>query len=318
MLQKILLCLFFSSFHFSFLAIAAEANEPYSSISEAEVKSKPVDIDDDITNAKLRAESGAKKKYFLRSSLTYNGGPISQPLSELSPDLNTFNPNLQVSTLLFGSLGASYRLNESDNLSLSGSLGIRQPFQSHTNRDFAKEFNLLNPTLTWSKATFSTVQMFTSVSATRLTSESSQTSGSLGSLDVSQTLLHSLIVIPIDIGLTISAGTTFFKDLASQFCVAGYGQPICFPRRDAYMSLLPYFEYRISDRLSINTSLNAFYFYHTKNDALVFNREGIAVQTFGLGYALTRDIYISPYVQFVPQVLRAARTITTISATINL
>lgn len=317
MLKKILICLIVSCC-FDFFIFFAEANDSHSSISESEVKSKSIDIDEGITNAKLRAESGAKKKYFVRSSLTYNGGPISQPLSQLSPDLNTFNPNLQVSTLLFGSLGASYRLSESDNLSLSGSLGIRQPFQSQTNRDFVREFNLLNPTLTWSKATFSAFQMFTSVSATRLTSESSQISGSVGSLDLSHTLLHSLVVLPFDLGLTISAGTTFFKDPSSQFCIAGVGQALCFPRRDAYVSLLPYFEYRINDRLSINTSLNAFYFYHMKNDAFVFNHEGVAVQTFGLGYALTRDIYISPYVQFVPQDLRAARTMTSISATINL
>lgn len=277
------------------------------------------DIDLEITNAKLRAESGAKKKYSFRSSLTYNGGPVSNPLSDSSPDLNTFDQNLKISTLLFGSLGLNYRWNERDNLSFSGSVGIRKPFQLNRQEVQNRELNILNPTVTWSRAYLANYQMFTSASITRLTSENSKMTGSVGSMDIAHTLLNSMMILPIDFGATISSGLSLFKDNFSQFCLSGYtGSEYCYDRRDIYLSFIPFVEYRINDRFSINTSLNAFYFYHLKNDQLQFYHEGVAVQTIGIGYALTRDIYISPYVQFVPQDIQSNRTMTTVSATVNL
>ena len=43
------------------------------------------DIDQEVTNARMRAESGSKSKFSLSSVLRYTGGPVVRPFGEERP-----------------------------------------------------------------------------------------------------------------------------------------------------------------------------------------------------------------------------------------
>src|SRR5690606_25493408 len=45
------------------------------------------DIDQEITNRKLRAETGSKSKYSISTDWTYNGGTIKDPGSDVRPNV---------------------------------------------------------------------------------------------------------------------------------------------------------------------------------------------------------------------------------------
>ena len=72
--------------------------------NEVEMKEGDVDTDEVITNRKLRAETGAKKKYSFSSAISYNGGTIDDPLADVRPNI-TAGAGTQIAPRLSASLG---------------------------------------------------------------------------------------------------------------------------------------------------------------------------------------------------------------------
>ena len=111
----------------------------------SEVSSQRKDIDEEITNKKLRASTGSKSLISLKSSFNYNGGSINAPLSQERPQLSpgTTNPE---PTKLSGTISAKYRVSDHDSLSLGIGVGWLTPTYQ------GQKGQVENPVLDYSRA----------------------------------------------------------------------------------------------------------------------------------------------------------------------
>ena len=137
---------------------------------------------------------------------------------------------------------------------------------------------------------------------------------SIGTYDVNHTLAWDIAGSGWSPGLNIDFNYTFYKDGAQvedTLVMAEDG------RTDYQIALYPYVEYAFNDKLSFRTVFRFMSYDHYRNDgASTFMREQYT-QSVGLGYAVTRDIYLYPNLQFAPENLRPSLTNVGLSTTLN-
>ncbi len=88
---------------------------------------------------------------------------------------------------------------------------------------------------------------------------------------------------------------------------------------DYAVNLTPSAQYDFTDKLNLYTSLKVANYVHRRSfdNSLSFDRQAME-QTMGLGYAVVRDFYISPYIIFEPENISGDRTLVNFKASINL
>lgn len=275
--------------------------------NEVEKKEGEPDADEVITNRKLRAETGAKKKYSFSSAISYNGGTIDNPFADVRPNI-TAGAGTQIMPRLSGSLGMNYRLSALQSLSASVGVGVDKPFHSDSQKSFGERTSVSNPGVGYSvmyKA--AGIQNVSSVGLTAFTTDYLRTNGYVAGLDFSQTAIYDFGGSNFSVGLSLAASASAFDkdgpDLdQGDFAVGAY----------------PFFEYVINDKLNFRT-LVGFGADHSRYEGDFFTWIPNKVyQSAGLGISVTRDIYLYPNVQFIPEDVRSDRTNVGISANINL
>lgn len=81
----------------------------------------------------------------------------------------------------------------------------------------------------------------------------------------------------------------------------------------------PSLQFQFSDRFALNTTWELWEFEHIRSSPHrdVYQRNKV-IQSVGLGISLTRDIYLNPNINFVPDDVRSDRTNVALSADINI
>ena len=82
------------------------------------------------------------------------------------------------------------------------------------------------------------------------------------------------------------------------------------------LGVYPFAEYSFTDKLSARTVFGYFNYDKSKTDSSY--SYGTPYQSVGVGISLSRNMYLYPNVQFVPNDVRAERTNVGISANINM
>lgn len=303
-------------------AMAADSKEAQSgktATKASDVKpAKKNDIDSEITNARMRASSGSKSKYSLSTSLSYSGGSVEHPFGNERPNLNG-DPDDLAMTGLGGSISARYRMNKNVSFTLGTGVYALQPTDSIRSKvDIGgKEIDRYyvgDPTLTASYAgKMGRFQMISSVSGWVATSTESLEAENVGGFSVSQNMLTTFGATGITAGVAVSAGWTSYGDY-------GAANPAS---RDYTIGIYPYAEYGINDTYSLRTVFGYFNYYHQLNDESSSPFEmhtANPYQSVGVGISVTRDIYLYPNIQFIPEEKNMAwdKTNVAFSATINI
>ena len=278
------------------------------------------DIDNEITNAKLRALSGSKSKWSFKGDLAYNGGSIEKPFADKRPNYagvsNTF-----AKTSITGQLAIAYRLNPADALRLGVGMAINTPFQdtaqmlTNSAETKGRTSEVSNPFLDYShSAKIGETQNITDASITGYTQDY-YVNGikAVTTLDVNQTVVYNINKLAL--GLNIDANYTFYKDSASSDDVSA--NPVD-GRTDLTLAAFPYLEYSLTEKINLRTVFRGLTFDHYRSDSSSTYYQETYTQSFGLGYSLTRDIFLYPNVQFKPRTLSQDQTNIGLSATINL
>ena len=287
-------------------ATTAEAIAPKNQVEKKEGES---DVDQVITNRKLRAETGAKSKYSFSAALSYSGGTVNSPGADTRPNIAT-GTAVPAVPALGGSLGAKYRLSQLQTLALDVGIVSRKPFHSDKNKNLRERTTVSNPSLTY-QTVYKTgeVQNVSSFSGTVVTDNFFRELGYQYGADFGQTAIYDFGGSKFSMGLSFTAGyNTFDKDDAA----------LRADQTDYSFGFFPFAEYVFSDRLNFRTVFRPFSFEHIRSEPFGNVIRNVYTQSMGIGISVTRDVFLYPNVQFVPQDLRSELTNVGLSANINI
>jgi hypothetical protein len=270
------------------------------------------DVDTVITNGRMRAETGSKSRYSISTAFGYSAGSLKSPLSERRPNLSEATGYTDVAALN-GSIAGKYSFTTQQ--SAFAGVGVRwvTPFAGPAvpagyNGD---KFDADNPYLMYQYLyRWAGVQSSFQVQETFFTASNLVRDGYVTTWGVSQNNVYDLGDSGFTVGLNAYVGLGYFDKNTEK---ARLNQS------DYSFGASPSLEYRMSDRFSLHTDANLFIYQHLRSErgAYTFDRQKV-VQSLSLGALVTRDIFVSPGVQFDPLNLRADRTTTWVSANINL
>ncbi len=264
-----------------------------------ELKTERKDIDEEITNKKLRAVTGSKALISLQSEITYNGGSIKEPFSSVRPKLTPGQVGTDDSKL-YGKIAGKYRMTDHDNLSLGVGVGWTKPLREGQNRQVE------NPYLDYARV-FKTgpLQNVLEATGTYYTADKSVNRDKLGQeAAFTWNVLYTVANTKLQLGVYTSYTRDFYTDSSVD---GGLDQ----------IGVDPYAEYALSDRFTLRTVYNGGNYNNTVQNKAAFTRDA-QYQSLGLGVAITRDIYLYPNVQWVWEDVRAERTNVALTANINL
>ncbi|MGZ3772592.1 MAG: hypothetical protein ACXVCY_10585 [Pseudobdellovibrionaceae bacterium] len=306
-----LLSLFFIAFS------GAQAEE--SSVTESKSKiektsSNKVDgsesADDILTNANLRAMSGSKSKWSISTSFTYDGGTLNKPFDENRPNIADASATSS-DTDLNGTLSVKYNINTQNAVLLGFGIRKMAPFvSSGPSAQFyqqgGKDIDAFDPTLTYQYIyKMGIVQSVLQVGVTQYTRQDIQSADG-GNLDKALAIDQENIIDIGDTGLSIGASIGAGENLPTN---SGRN----FSRYQIWLD--PYLEYRLNDTFNLRTVSNLWTYEFYPVDGVFHDT---VTQSVGLGISISRDIFLYPNVQFLPDHAQLDRTNVGITSTINL
>ncbi len=254
------------------------------------------DLDQEITNAKLRAESGSKSKFSLSFTGSYLGSSLEVPFDKDRP--NTSNEATPPRVFMGGSFGGRYRIDKNQSLSLGIGYSVVRPFQE------ARYWDVSNPYVSYSYAgKIGKVQNISDATLSVTTNRDETEIGSFMAGSLSNTMMYDFGGSRASIGLAAVGEYTYFsKDKDSLARYAGDEADKTFKagrdQRDYTLAAYPLMEYAISDYVQLRTVFRPWVFNHNVNqEGLTFSRARWT-QSIGVGVAVRRDVYLYPNFQY--------------------
>jgi hypothetical protein len=235
----------------------------------------------EITDAKLKADGGSLSQYSLSFTLSYYGptagdlGAADQPNPDGRP--GTY------ATSLGGSIGGRFRLDSSSSVTAGTGMKALHPFHG------MDRFDTNNPYVNYNlSAGFWGVQMRNTFGYSLVTNPDYKKIGETSGLNWDTSTVYNIGTTRFAVGIDTSISYYFFNR----------GYIYADKKASLYqVSAYPTAKYNITDKFSANTSL-AFSSYNPRyrNQSVLMNTT--MSQRLGVGYAYTRDIYVSPYLNF--------------------
>jgi hypothetical protein len=276
------------------------------------------DIDKEITNARLRAESGSKSKWSLSTSMNYSGGSVSRPFGEERPNLSGV-PENQVDTGILGTMRTRYRWSKNDSIAAGISMGVKTPFQGDVNSN-ENQLNFGDPFLAYNRTwAMLGLQNSWSITGSVGTSDESQNIDQMSSLATDYNLMKAF-QNGFSVGFTASGWYNFYESAPgdNEKTALPEGSDKIDRRTEYQINLLPTAEYKFNDMFSFRTMFGYFRWRHLYGDYQGARMLRVKeYQSVGLGVAVTRDVYLYPNVQFLPREIRSDYTNFGLSATLN-
>ncbi|MGZ3770102.1 MAG: hypothetical protein ACXVCP_13890 [Bdellovibrio sp.] len=265
---------------------------PESSVSvKSLLKNKKFEDDKDITDSKLKADSGSLSLYSLKFSLSFSGPPIGDITNKNQP-----NPDGTVgnnSTALGGSISGRYRLDSKSAISLGTGINVLTPFHGTERTDVKTPFVSYDR-----NSRFGDLQLRNSFGASVTTIPEYRDVGQYGSLSYDNSMVYNLGTSGFAAGIDSSLSYFLYERdyLKKDKKVSRY-----------YLGFYPQIKYNFSDKVNVYTSL-ALSFWNPRylEDTVVHNKTLSA--RIGMGWAITKTVYFAPYLNFYPDKLAANST----------
>jgi hypothetical protein len=307
------------------LAEEQQAATPNTSSVKASDVQKPdeqrKDQSEEITNARMRAEAGSKSKWSVKANLSYSGGSVEKPLDKLRPNYRS-GVAQETRTSLGGTLAIAYRATDKATLRAGTGISVLTPFhnkdkelgQNHYENSGTRIMNVSTPYLELSSAFRKDNLMLMPSATIAYFSEQRTREDMKKDFEVSAdlTMVSELEGSNWQPGITASGYYDFHQDGKQDFDVIGNDDA----RDDYGIGLYPFIEYAFNDRYSFRTLLG-FSFTHVRSEnADTFIKDKV-YQSMGVGIALTKEVYLYPNVQFLPDDIRGDLTNVGVSTTFS-
>jgi hypothetical protein len=318
-LKTVLLFAFFVALHSTICqaadSAAAAGNLPATSApaegaeteSQAEGSGllKKFEENHEITDARMRAASGSLTRLSMRFSLGYFGPPVGDlgALNQPNPD----DLVAKTATAISGSMGLRYRFDSQQSLSLIVGVSDNYPLRPE------QQFDVNNPQISYTDSfRWGNVQMLSapgiSMSTEKVFTAKGQTLGINYGLESIYNLGMSDFALTSDENVSWNAFNRAFNPKPPR--KGGDGNV-----RRLSMGVSPGMKYYFNRRLSAQTSVG-FSFYNLRGTPSIGQLENKTIsQRVGVGYAFTRDVFVSPFLNFYPT-KPALRTTTVNVATV--
>lgn len=277
-------------------------------------------VDQVITNRMLRAQTGSLSKWSVSTAIGYSAGSLAKPFDAVRPNITSSNQNATSLQNMGGSVGVKYRTSEMTSITVNGGLRIQTPFQSsyssqdpNVQKSFDENhgrFDFNNPTAAYG-IIFSGLggQNFISLQQTLTTDTGLRQLGYLTNSSIYHTYVYEIPKTRLALMWRWNL-TYFYFDK-----VAGID-----PRKQTVYQIGfgPAVEFNLSDRFNIRTELNMNYEHNKDRSNLFAFRGNRIAQTVGVGISLSRDVFLYPNIQFLPDDIRSEMTNVGMSTNINL
>jgi hypothetical protein len=283
-------------------------------------KTPGADVDDLITNAKMRAESGSKSKWSISSALSYNAGSVEKPFADSRPNIVGATGQTDYAALK-GEVSGKYNLSAKH--SLSAGVGVRwiTPLASKKPTGFSGDkFDADNPYMIYQYLyKWAGIQSVLQVQPYVMTNSDLVKHGFQTQTVVSQNNIYE--IGKLSVGLyTALIGSTFSK--SGEFGKPGddgYIADLRSIQSDYGFNIDPFLEYQLTDKIGLRTVSNLWNYEHIRNEhrPTTFYMDKV-MQSVGVGISVTRDVFIYPNVQFIPDNIRADLTNVAVNTNINL
>lgn len=266
------------------------------------LKNKKFEDDKDITDSKLKADSGSLSRYSLKFSLSYFGPPIGDLSNEKQP-----NPDGSIGnndTALSGSISGRYRIDSKSAVSMGTGISSLTPFHG------SKRTDVKTPFLNYDRnARLGDVQMRNSYGVSVTTVKEYLDVGQYGTLSYDNSLIYNLGTSGFAVGLDSSISAFLYnRDYEKKDRTAGR----------YYVGFYPQVKYNVTSKFNMYTSL-ALGFTNPRaldDQWAMLNRT--MTGRLGAGYAFTRDIYFSTYLNYYPKDARTESTTVSFSTVFSI
>ena len=267
------------------------------------------DTDEEITNAKLRASTGSKSKFSIQTALGYSAGSIEKPFDRLRPKLSA-GAATETNTVVSGEVSMKYRMNDHNNLNVGTGIGLTTPgFTGQRSQVSTPYVSVSNV------GKLGAFQSVISASASYFTTKSQRDNTKLDyNIGAEHTIIYSVGKSGLDLGLIYGIDNNFYQDAKSNQDV----KDGALEREDLTIAAYPFLEYAFTDKISFRTVYRGLSFLHLRDENFGQYRQAEATQSMGVGFAVTRDVYLYPNVQWVWGDIRSDKTNVALSTNINL
>jgi hypothetical protein len=278
-------------------------------------------VDELITNNNLRALSGSKSRWSIASTFNYEGGSISNPFSQDRPDISQASGTTTKSDL-DGNISAKYNIDTKN--SIMAGIGIRwiAPLASNVTDYDGDRFDFINPYIQYQYIyKWFGVQSVLQVGFLQWTQTDQTAIGYGQQLNIDQENMYEIGSTGLSIGASTYIQYQWFNKSGP------YGSPsdstyisdVAMNQSQYSFGIAPIVEYQLSDKVNLRTLVSPLTFehYRAQTGSFAFIRD-LTYQSFGVGVSITRDIFLYPNVQFLPQEIQSQLTNVGLTATINL
>lgn len=299
------------------------SSESTASTSSGEINAGPKEkltdeADELITNRRFRADQGSLSPWSFRSVWSYNGGSLERPFAADRPNINS-DSTVAALQNLSGTVGISYRLTKKDRMGLNLGLSMDSPFHSsidesvsaRTKRQFDEnqgDLQASNPSLSYSRIEkLLGIQTIFGASFTKYTAGNRTDIGFDYELAATMNTMYDIGKTGLSVGAYFGFFRNFFNDDNPEFLRE---------QGETTVGFYPQIEYVIDDTFNLRTVFRAAIYQNTREFTTL--RKQILSQSVGLGISLTRDIFLYPNIQFIPEDISLDRTNVGLTANLNL
>lgn len=276
-----------------------EVDMDHAAVTEAQ------DLDAEVSDVKLRANSGAKSKYSTSLYFNYSGASLRQPGGEKRPNVGGSRIADPVSAS--GNFGLRFRRNKNESIFVATGFYRERPFHSEENQE---DWQVNTPHLGYNYTLgihdwqiSSNYRLYiTTLDYRRAVGEVATLGYSLSSMD---RLGTSRFSGGINADFFLSAFDKNESELRSM-------------QTDYGLSLTPTLQFNKTDRLNIYSSLSLMNYSHSRSNSPFRFQKGTITQSLGVGAAVARDFYLSPYLLFEPRHISSANISVNLGLTVNL
>lgn len=275
------------------------------------------DVDETITNNKMRAELGSKSKYSLATAFTYNGGSVDRPLAARRPNIQDVTGTMPVADLN-GTINGKYSITQKDSILVGGGLRWVTPIQGSRPAGYSGQmFDVYDPSINYQHVykAFG-MQSYYQVGPTFYTRTNLVDEGYIANVAIYNVNSYDIGTTGLSVGLQSGATLGFYKPAFATEDMTE--DEMKNDQSDYSFFLYPQMEYQITDKINLRTVSFLMSYEHTRLLAADTWRHSKVIQSFGVGFSVTRDVFLYPNIQFIPDDIRADATNVGLSANLNI